>query len=184
LGTLDMTALTRRLTHELAILGRAGVIGLGLIAFSVAFVVQGLWPQYRELRSAHERHERLSQRPPATPGNTLVGVDDQLGRFAKHFPAPDQARQDILQLQSFAATHGVELRSGDYRVVPDPASGLLRHQVVLPVRGQYPNLRAFVAEAFDQLPWLALSSASFARGAGAAPSIEGQLRFTLYTVGS
>ena len=179
-----MTALTRRLTHGLASLGRSGVIGVGLVAFSVVFAVQGLWPQYRELRSAHERYERLSQRPPAAPGKSLAGIDDQLGRFAKHFPGPDQARQDILQLQSFAATHGVELRSGDYRVVPDPASGLLRHQVVLPVRGSYPNLRAFVAEAFDQLPWLALSSASFARGAGAASSIEGQLRFTLYTVGS
>jgi hypothetical protein len=168
-------------------IGLAGVAGLGLLVFAAAFALTALAPAYEALETARFKRERALARLAAQssdPAGKPESVADQLARFLGHFPSPDNARQALLQLHVIAARHGVQLRSAEYRVAADPGSGLLRHQVAVPVKGSYTSLRAFVADALEQLPSLALEAAAFKRDAVGVRDVEGRLQFTLYSSAS
>ncbi len=168
-------------------IGTLGVVGIGLLVFALALALGLLQPLDEELRTARARVERLQARAASVEHSDGAARDDpqaQLAAFLKHFPPADDARQDILRLQSFAAHHGIELRSGEYRFAPETGTGLVRHQIALPVTGSYLEIRAFVTEALRELPSVALQSATLQRDSVAARQLEGRLQFVLYTTGS
>jgi hypothetical protein len=109
-------------------------------------------------------------------------VQAELATFMHLFPPADEARQDILRLQGFAANHGIQLRSGEYRLAPERGIALVRHQIAFPVTGPYQSIRAFIAEVLAELPSAALEAASFKRDS--ARAIAARLQFALYTAGT
>ena len=162
--------------------GAPGVIGLGLLVFSLSLALGAVLPAYEELQFARAQYERLERA--GTLASDEAGKGDvrrELARFLQHFPPADDARQDILRLQAFAADHGIELRSGEYRFAPERGIDLVRHQVTFPVTGPYLDIRAFIAQALEQLPAAALESVSFRRDSQAARAVEARLQFALYT---
>lgn len=170
----------------LEVLGTPGVVGIGIAVFTLVFVFTALMParealevlRNRELQ-ATERMVRGEQRPDAS---ALVAANvDKLVRWLA--PA-DEARQEVLRLQAFADKRGLQLKSGEYRALPQAELGVLRHQILVPVKGTYLDVRSFVTEALAELPALALDTASLQRDAVTAREIDGRLQFSLYTAGS
>jgi hypothetical protein len=182
-----MRALQLRAQEFADAIGVAGVLGVALLVFAATFAAATLMPGYAELETAREREQRLAGRLANAADIRLAAGDRpeaQLAAFLKHFPPADDARQDILRLQGFAAKHGIELKSGEYRFAPESGTPLVRHQIALPVTGSYLGVRAFVAEALEQLPSVALTSISLKRDSISAQQIEARLQFVLYTAGS
>jgi hypothetical protein len=60
----------------------------------------------------------------------------------------------------------------------------MRYQINLPVTGNYPAVRAFVAEALEREPSLALDGMRLTRERMDSGEIEAELRFTLYLGGA
>jgi len=179
LARLDGSLVLRRL-------GTPGVVGIGVAVFTLAFVYAALLP-------AHEALERLRNRELNATKRMVRGehrLDDgrlaaaNLDKFVRWLPSADDARQEVLRLQAFADKHGLQLKSGEYRALPQGELGVLRHQILVPVKGTYLDMRGFVAEALGELPALALDAASLQRDAVTAREIEGRLQFSLYTAGS
>ena len=51
---------------------------------------------------------------------------------------------------------------------------------VLPVRGSYPQVKRFLAQALHDTPGLALDAIGLQRDEGAGAALEVQLRFTVF----
>lgn len=181
-----MSRLVSALSRFVDDIGTLGVIGLGLLVFASSVGVGLVLPAYEELQSARSQLERMARRMDEASGRRRGkgNVQADLATFMRLFPPADEARQDILRLQGFAAHHGIQLRSGEYRLAPERGIELVRHQIAFPVTAPYHDIRAFIAEALEELPSAALESVSFKRDSIAAREVEARLQFALYTVGS
>ena len=85
----------------------------------------------------------------------------------------------------FAAAEkaGVSLEEGRYLESRDPESGLDRLAIVLPVAGRYPALRAFLANALEGEPSLALEGLRLSRDGIGESEVQAEVRFVLFLGG-
>lgn len=167
-------------------IGVPGVIGLGLLVFTLAFVVGALAPAW-QMRDSLRESEALAMKRKARAidaPQTEISPDAAIARLRAWLPSQGDARQDVLRLQNIADRHGLQLRSGDYRVQPLLELGVVQHMVVVPVQGRYIELRAFAMDALNDLPSLALDQISLKRESAAATQLDARLQFTLYGAGS
>lgn len=181
-----MTRMRVRIMQTIEMLGLPGVLGLGLLAFALSFAQVALRPAIDERDAMKEREVRAAKRVSVAerrPTGTKA-VEASVERFVAWLPPADEARQELLRLQAFADKRGLQLRSGEYRAVLQRDPPVLRHQVLVPVKGKYADLRAFATDALAEVPSLALDAASLQRDSVSAREIEGRLQFSLYTGGT
>ncbi|MDO9271493.1 MAG: hypothetical protein Q7T94_00555 [Rugosibacter sp.] len=86
----------------------------------------------------------------------------------------------VKTIHQAAAANGVKLAHGEYRLVRDTGTPLLRYQITLPARASYPQLRAWLAEIMNALPSTALDEINFRRDDVGSPSVESRMRLTLF----
>lgn len=168
-----MKRLTWRITRSR--LGWPGVAAFFLLA--VAFAAQ-----FVLLRPIQASIDTMTS--PSTRARAAQAAQDEpaqrLDRFHGHFrsaaPLPDQ----LAKLHRIAASHGVTLPRGEYRLVGDADGPLRQYQVTYPITAPYPAIRAFISEALDELPTAALEQVTFERKRIGEVGVEAQVRFTLY----
>jgi len=56
----------------------------------------------------------------------------------------------------------------------------MRYEVVLPVKGSYPQVKRFLSQAMQDTPGLALDAISLQRDRGGSQELAVQLRFTVF----
>jgi hypothetical protein len=159
-------------------LGLPGVIGLALLVVVVAFYFGGLLPA--EAERGELRSELAHRARKATTAPAAREPQDLLGEFYGHFGPPAEALAALRTIFDAAAAEGVAVDLGEYRVTREPASRLLRYQIVLPLKARYPAVRRFVARALNDVPGLALDDLSLRRESAAASSLEARVRLSLY----
>ena len=113
--------------------------------------------------------EQARRPPPAQPV-----VDPQTQA------AERQALSTVERLHRSATERGLSLASGEYRVLAATASAPQRYQIVLPVTGAYPRIRAWLADAMNAQPGLALEELSFSRNGVSDAQVQARVRWTLY----
>jgi hypothetical protein len=153
----------RRLAHWLAWLaaraGWPGLLGLLLLAAGL-FTQASLLPDLARATSALEDEaRRLAARQQAAP------LAPEQPPLAQRLQGADRAPEAVARL--FAAAG-------------KPAAGLLRYQITLPVEGDYPALRRFLAEALNSDANLALDGLTLTRETVEETQLRAVLRFTLY----
>lgn len=84
------------------------------------------------------------------------------------------------KIYAAAAKFNLNLDQGDYQLVQERDLKLARYEMVLPVRGDYVQIRKFVALALSEVPTLALDGISLTRQNITDPTVDAQLRMTLY----
>jgi len=156
-------------------IGWPGVAAIALIAIAAG-------AQVVLLRPLEARIDTLSS--PAAKAQAMPAADDpthRLERFHRHFreaaPLPDQ----LAKLNNIAAAHGVKLPKGEYRLVTEGDAPLRHYEVTFPINAPYPAIRAFLAQALDELPTAALEQVTFERKHIGEAGVEAQVRLTLYT---
>ena len=75
----------------------------------------------------------------------------------------------------------MKLPKGEYRLVTEGDAPLRHYEVTFPINAPYPAIRAFLAQALDELPTAALEQVTFERKHIGEPGVEAQVRLTLYT---
>ena len=108
------------------------------------------------------------------------------GRNAKNVKAAaaqlgwDEAATDWLaRLNAIGARSGVQIRSADYRM-QKTGTRLERYEVVLPLTGSYPQIRAFLGQALAEIPVLSLDQVTIKRERAQGGAVQAEARMTLH----
>lgn len=155
-------------------LGWPGLVGLGLLLAAVGLDRFQALPLELEAADLEARAERLARQP--RPAAAMAPS----GALADSLPSGANAPEGVARLFAAATHAGLSLEQGTYRPVGAKEGGPRRYQITLPVSGDYPALRAFLAETLERQPGLALDSLVLTRESMADATVEARLSLTLY----
>jgi hypothetical protein len=183
---IQLNQLLPQLRWQVGRLGVIGKIGLGLLVVSSIYFFSVVVPQESDLRKLKERAETLQTQALSkqTSGDAESGIkmsgDQALQAFYDFFPRVDSSPFWIRELVRIAQKHGVELSSSEYRLVNDNDARLARYEMILPVKGKYSQVRAFMAAALEAVPAMAISAIAIKRENVTSEKLEVRLEVNLY----
>jgi hypothetical protein len=174
----------RLIVHEhLQNLGWPGLAGAALMLLVMAWATAGLLPGWQALENVRQRSleaddylVRIEEGSASAP----VVPQRQLDEFHRQLPAQPEATVAIDRIYALAAAQQITLSRGEYALGVDPKTHLARYQILLPVRGSYPQVRRFLHELLGQLPALVLEDVDFQRKRISDSELTGRIRMTLY----
>ncbi len=173
-----------QLRWQIARLGNAGKIGVGLFVVAGIFFVAAVLPQDTELQELKERAETIQYNAQQTLGETetvnKISGDQALQIFYEFFPRIDSSPFWIRELVRIAKQQGVEINSSDFRLTIEQGARLARYEMILPVRGRYPQIRAFIAGALEAVPAMAIVGIAIKRDNIQSTQLEARLEINLY----
>jgi Tfp pilus assembly protein PilO len=177
-----MNAAIARLRAAVEQLGRAGVVGIALVAFAVAFYVSAVAPLATELAGLRTEADDLQQRlQMGGPAAGMKGTPaEQLATFYAFFPPPQSSPDWLGKINAAARAQGLVLRSGEYKLERSADQKLARYQITLPVVGSYAQIRGFVGQVLADVPAAALEEITLRRESVSNPTLEARIRLTLY----
>ena len=170
------------LSYQLRRLGWPGAVGVTLAAFAAVLYGSGILAAQTQLTRLRGEIEQLRARPTATAAATAVSFEQRVKVFRGFFTSQEELPRMIESIHDRAAANGVAIATADYRESTDPASGLLRLQVTMPLKGSYPQIRAWLGEVMNELPAIALDEFTLKRDRIGNSVLEGRVRFSLYLV--
>lgn len=174
---------------QLGRLGNTGKIGFGLMIAAGIYFVLAVLPQETELQKLKDRAISLQaqaiSKKSATDGADLeagkkMSSDQALQVFYDFFPRIDSSPFWIRELTGLAQKQGVELTSSEYRLINESDARLARYEMILPVKGSYPQIRAFIADALETIPAIAISAIAIKRESTTADKLDVRLEINLY----
>lgn len=181
----QLNQLLPQLRWQIGRLGVPGKIGIGFLVVSAIYFFSAVAPQETALQQLKERAETLqiqAQKPPsgdADAGKKMTG-DQALQAFYDFFPMIDSSPFWIRELVRIAKKQNVELSSSEYRLINEQDARLARYEMVLPVRGNYAQIRAFIADALEAVPAMAISAIAIKREAVSSDRLELRLEINLF----
>ena len=109
---------------------------------------------------------------------------EQIRRFYAQFPASETLPNCLRLIDNIALMQRLSLNRGDYKLtqiksLQSNQATLALYEIVLPVTGQYLQIRQFIAQVLHELPALALSDLQIKRESAQSPSVEARLIFVL-----
>jgi len=167
----------KTLRKSLRRLGLAGVLGAGVLLACLPFYFSSVRPAERELQArrvaAEQAHARASIQTVSAPR----GAD--LGRFYQAFPAMDRLPDELERLYGIARASRLDLSQGEYRL-EQRGPGLASYRIALPLRGSYPDIRGFLSDTLQQMPYAAVDAVRFERKKVGDTQLDAQVRITLF----
>ena len=168
-------------------LRRVGPVGLGAAAVAVlalGVAVAGVLPQWQAVRELRASEADASvQLERVRRGELKIAVKPEqqaLDSLRQQLPGQPEASELIERLYHLAGAEHISLARGEYALGVDPKTQLARYQIVLPVRGSYPQIRGFLRGLIGQLPTLVLEDLELQRKRIGDRELNGRLRMTLY----
>ena len=174
----------RLIVHEyLQSLGVPGLAGLAMLVLALTYGLAGLLPDWQSVQQlsqqTREAREYLAKVEEGTVAAPVV-PQRQLDDFRSKLPTQPQATVAIDKIYALAAQEHITLARGEYSLGIDPKTHLARYQILLPVRGSYPQLRRFLHALLGQLPAVVVEDVEFQRKKIADSELTGRIRMTLY----
>lgn len=124
--------------------------------------------------------ERSARRTAIERQNVQVSPADTRERLLGRFPGEEQLNAELGRLLEIAATEGLQVASGDYRMTPGKDGVFDRYVVNLPLKGNYLKVRSYVTAVRREFPDLAVDDISLRRENIGSSEVEAQLRFILF----
>jgi hypothetical protein len=189
MGMNDLSNALLQIRWQTERLGAPGKIGLGLVVFSAVFFLAAVLPRQAESSALILKAETMAARvKPELVAHAHEGEGVQpkmsgsqaLKVFYAFFPNTDSTPFWISEVVQAAGKHGVEINGTEYRLDREKDVKLARYEMVLPVRGQYPRVRGFVADALRAVPAMALADVAIKRESVGSELLEANLKFNLY----
>ncbi|AFK72919.1 pilus assembly protein PilO [Pseudomonas putida SJTE-1] len=172
------------LQERLRVVGPVGLaaIAVGLLAIGVGCAgVLPQWQSVRELRASEAQASEQVGRVKRGELKIAVQPEQQaLDSLRQQLPGQPQASELIERLYRLASAERISLARGEYALGIDPKTQLARYQIVLPVRGSYPQIRGFIKGLLKQLPTLVLEDLELQRKRIGDSELNARLRMTLY----
>lgn len=156
-------------------LGRAGLIGIGVLLFCASFYVSALSPLQAEatrLAAAQSELERQASQAPAA--DTAVNVETDVPSV----PALHEAPALFERLHILAEQSKVSLDRPAYTVGRREGANVHDYALTLAVKGAYPDVRTFLAALAEVGPGVVFEGVSLQRGRAVDPLVDAQIRLT------
>ncbi len=166
-----------------ALLGRTGVVGIGLLIACTAFYFSTIQLAQKQLSSTEKNVQFLQEQMKlAGPGaNTdQHSSEEQIVRFYRSFPQDKDLPQCMEKIFATAQDHGIELEQGEYKVTRESSNGLVRFQMTFPVKADYPQIRKFLSSLKADIPTLSLQQVQFKRQQVGDAMVEANIKLVLY----
>jgi Tfp pilus assembly protein PilO len=183
LSSLSRQRLLWSLRHWANILDRPGLLAIVILLLLPPFYLAAIVPAQERLAAARgsslSLHEQIQHASRAMDGLRDTPVE-QLAAFYRIFPRQSDAPLWLKKLVHLADRHGLRLNEGEYRSTPDQTGRLMRLQLLLPVKGEYRQIRRFLAAMPAEIPIIALEDVQFSRQSVADPAVEARIRLALY----
>ena len=180
----ELNQVLPQLRWQAARLGTIGKTGLGLLVVAAIFFVAAVLPQDTTLQTLKKQAEKLQAQSQQNQNKAAIGKeisgDQALQIFYDFFPRIDSSPFWIRELSDIAKKRGVEINSSEYRLVLEKDSRLARYEMILPVKGQYAQIRAFMADALQAVPAMAIAGIAIRRENVASTQLEVRLEINLY----
>ena len=113
------------------------------------------------------------------PAQRIYG-SEALRVFYDFFPRIDSTPRWITEVVRSAAQHDVEISGTSYRMVREKDVKLARYEMLLPIRGEYRQVRGFIADALHAVPAMALVDVVIRRESVESELLEANVKFNLY----
>jgi hypothetical protein len=166
-------------------LGRAGIVGLSLVIFSLIAFVSGNVPlrqqvseQAAELMQA--RQAAMADKIPATNQSPQAHA----GRFVESLPGRRDIPQIMGSIVTIAAASGIELARGSYEYAAPDGDAIGHYRMALPINGSYPQVRMFVENLLAAEPSISLDNMRIERDSVSDQVIAADLRFSVLLEGT
>ncbi len=174
-----------QLRWEAARLGTIGKIGVGLFFMASVLLIAAVLPQKTTLQTLKERAVTLQTKSLSPSQSTSrpsqkIGDNQALQIFYEFFPQIDSTPFWVRELTRIAKKRHVEINSSDYRLVQEKGERLARYEMILPVRGKYPQIRAFIADALQAVPAMAITGMVIKRENIKTEQLDVRLEINLY----
>lgn len=109
---------------------------------------------------------------------------EAIKRFYAQFPAVERLPNCLRLIDNNALKLRLTLNRGDYKLTQIKSlqtnkGALSRYEIVLPVSGQYTQIRQFAAQVLHELPALALTDLQLKRESAQSPTVDARLIFVL-----
>jgi len=167
----------------LGLMGWPGMLAVGVLAICPAFYFSAIRPAQERLEVA--QHSVISLRQQLELSRKSLGGKEhtpaeQLAEFYRIFPHERSSPEWLEKLVSVAESNGISLNEGEYKATNDKAGRLVRFQITLPLKGEYPQIRRFLAALPAELPVVALENVQFERRKVAEQNVEAKIRLVLF----
>lgn len=160
-----------------------GVIAIGILAICPAFYFSTVRPEQARLELARESVAILNEQfqlGGKTANGKELSLEEQLAEYYRKFPAEESSPEWLEKLMAQAAINGLSLNDGDYKVTRDNVGKLVRYQMTLKIKGEFPQIRKFLTDLPTVLPVIALEDVRFERQKVADAVVESKIKLVLY----
>lgn len=178
------------LRREASRLGWRGVAGIALLVVAAGLVLFALGPAEREARERRAEVAKLradlragsvgGAGGTAAPPSKIV----QLETYYAFFPDVSTLPDWLGEVHLAAARHGLALDSGQYQLQHPNGARLARYELDLPLRGTYPQLRAFLADVLTKVPAASIEDVLVRRESVANREMEARVRLAIHLGGA
>lgn len=179
-----MTArLNRSLGRRLGRLGWPGMAGIGLWAMAAALYFSAVLPAQQRLDEIRLSAASLQERIARASRQLATGerpAAEQLAEFYRAFPDERSSPDWIGRIAATAQSCGLSLDQGEYKPTRDKVGKLTRLQMTLPVRGEYRQIRQFLARTGVNVPIASLDQVQFERQKVGDSLVDAKIRLVLY----
>jgi Tfp pilus assembly protein PilO len=157
-------------------LGPVGLAALVLLAAAAAFFVLVLQP-------LEERNNAIQARLPGIQMDKAPG-GEKVGTVYRYLSKPEETTDWLAKLYAIGSATGVNLNSATYKTQPAGAGPLERTEIVLPLTGNYGQMRDFLKRALVEIPVMSLDQVSLKRESRRDGALSAEVRITLHRVKS
>ncbi len=111
-------------------------------------------------------------------------ITKTISRFYAQFPTSESLPNWLRLIDNIALKERLTLNSGNYKLtqiedLQTNQGALARYEIVLPVTGQYAQIRRFFSQVLYELPALALTDMQLSRESAQSPTLNARLTFVL-----
>lgn len=162
-------------------LNMAGVMGISLLAFCLAFYFASLSPMLNELKLW--RAEDSAQKPRKILSPTEQYRTD-LAQFYAHVDSVSELPHLLNQFHQLAKAQGIQLNIGKFKLIQtaNHDSPIWRYETEFTLNDSYSKTRLFLSEVLQSIPTASLDEIAFKRNQIEASSVEARAKLSLYLV--
>lgn len=163
--------------------GWPGAAGAGLLAMCMALYLSTIQPAQMRLNEAHENADSIQERVKRAANGlnrSELTQAEQLAEFYQIFPNEKTLLPWLEKIFTLAQSQGINLDQGEYKVTHDRVGRLMRFQMTLPIKSEYPQIRKYLNSLRAEIPIISMEHLQFERQKVDDPVVEAKIKLALY----